>query len=64
MQKLTIGKLADGAGINLETIRYYERIRAAPGAVTGPMQLFTSEGLLLFGERVSWGFPSTTSAPC
>ena len=30
MQKLTIGKLADGAGINLETIRYYERIGLMP----------------------------------
>ena len=30
MQKLTIGKLADGAGINLETVRYYERIGLMP----------------------------------
>ena len=30
MQKLTIGKLADSAGINLETVRYYERIGLMP----------------------------------
>lgn len=30
MQGLTIGKLADNAGINLETIRYYERIGLMP----------------------------------
>ena len=30
MEKLTIGKLANSAGINLETIRYYERIGLMP----------------------------------
>ena len=30
MQGLTIGKLADGAGVNLETVRYYERIGLIP----------------------------------
>jgi MerR family mercuric resistance operon transcriptional regulator len=30
MQGLTIGKLAESAGINLETIRYYERIGLMP----------------------------------
>ena len=30
MPSLTIGKLADAAGINLETIRYYERIGLMP----------------------------------
>ena len=30
MQGLTIGKLANGAGVNLETIRYYERIGLMP----------------------------------
>ena len=30
MEKLTIGKLADSAGINLETVRYYERIGLMP----------------------------------
>ena len=30
MEKLTIGRLADGAGVNLETIRYYERIGLMP----------------------------------
>ena len=30
MQKLTIGKLADSAGINLETVRYYERVGLMP----------------------------------
>ena len=30
MQKLTIGRLADSAGINLETVRYYERIGLMP----------------------------------
>src|SRR5712691_1603705 len=30
MEKLTIGKLANSAGINLETIRYYERIGLLP----------------------------------
>ena len=30
MEKLTIGKLANSAGINLETVRYYERIGLMP----------------------------------
>src|ERR1051326_8609462 len=30
MEKLTIGKLANSAGINLETVRYYERIGLLP----------------------------------
>ena len=30
MEKLTIGKVANSAGINLETIRYYERIGLMP----------------------------------
>jgi MerR family mercuric resistance operon transcriptional regulator len=30
VEKLTIGRLADGAGVNLETIRYYERIGLMP----------------------------------
>jgi MerR family mercuric resistance operon transcriptional regulator len=30
MEKLTIGRLATNAGINLETIRYYERIGLMP----------------------------------
>lgn len=30
MQGLTIGKLANSAGINLETIRYYERMGLMP----------------------------------
>jgi MerR family mercuric resistance operon transcriptional regulator len=30
VEKLTIGKLANSAGINLETVRYYERIGLMP----------------------------------
>jgi len=30
MQPLTIGKLAAAAGVNLETVRYYERINLMP----------------------------------
>jgi MerR family transcriptional regulator, mercuric resistance operon regulatory protein len=30
MRGLTIGKLADAAGVNLETVRYYERIGLMP----------------------------------
>lgn len=30
MRGLTIGKLAEAAGVNLETIRYYERIKLMP----------------------------------
>ena len=30
MEKLTIGQVASSAGINLETIRYYERIGLLP----------------------------------
>ena len=30
MQRLTIGKLANSAGVNLETVRYYERIGLLP----------------------------------
>jgi MerR family transcriptional regulator, mercuric resistance operon regulatory protein len=30
MEKLTIGKLANSAGISLETVRYYERIGLMP----------------------------------
>lgn len=30
MQPLTIGRLAAAAGVNLETVRYYERIKLMP----------------------------------
>jgi MerR family mercuric resistance operon transcriptional regulator len=30
MQSLTIGRLAEAAGVNLETVRYYERIKLMP----------------------------------
>jgi MerR family mercuric resistance operon transcriptional regulator len=30
MRELTIGKLASAAGVNLETVRYYERIKLMP----------------------------------
>lgn len=30
MQTLTIGRLAAAAGVNLETVRYYERIKLMP----------------------------------
>lgn len=37
MRGLTIGRLADAAGVNLETVRYYERIglMPAPGRTPG-----------------------------
>lgn len=30
MRSLTIGRLAEAAGVNLETVRYYERIKLMP----------------------------------
>jgi len=30
MRALTIGKLAEATGVNLETVRYYERIGIMP----------------------------------
>jgi MerR family mercuric resistance operon transcriptional regulator len=30
MQSMTIGRLAEAAGVNLETVRYYERIKLMP----------------------------------
>ncbi|MBM3624584.1 MAG: MerR family DNA-binding transcriptional regulator, partial [Alphaproteobacteria bacterium] len=30
MQSLTIGRLAEATGVNLETVRYYERIKLMP----------------------------------
>jgi MerR family transcriptional regulator, mercuric resistance operon regulatory protein len=34
MNDLTIGRLAEAAGIHLETIRYYERIGLMPRGAT------------------------------
>lgn len=36
MRSLTIGKLAELAGVHLETIRYYERIRLMPEPARTP----------------------------
>ncbi len=44
MNKLTVGKLAKIAGINLETIRYYERI----GLLPQPAR--TESGYRIYGE--------------
>jgi MerR family mercuric resistance operon transcriptional regulator len=43
MRGLTIGRLAAAAGVNLETIRYYERIRLMPrpGRTKGGHRVYT-----------------------
>lgn len=45
MQGLTIGKLADAARVNLETIRYYERIglMPRPGRTVGGYRSYGAE---------------------
>lgn len=45
MRGLTIGKLADMAGVHLETIRYYERIglMPAPGRTAGGYRSYGTE---------------------
>ena len=45
MRGLTIGKLADAAGVHLETVRYYERIglMPEPGRTTGGYRSYSAE---------------------
>ncbi|QCI63992.1 MerR family transcriptional regulator [Phreatobacter stygius] len=45
MRGLTIGKLADAAGVHLETVRYYERIglMAEPGRTAGGYRIYGAE---------------------
>ncbi|CAN7613009.1 MerR family transcriptional regulator [Pararhizobium sp. LjRoot238] len=48
MQGLTIGKLAEAAGVHLETVRYYERIglMPEPGRTTGGYRSYGDEHVL------------------
>lgn len=45
MRPLTIGKVADAAGVNLETVRYYERIglMPRPNRTPGGHRSYTNE---------------------
>jgi MerR family mercuric resistance operon transcriptional regulator len=55
LRGLTIGRLADAAGVNLETIRYYERIKLMPrpGRTRGGHRVYEAEHIrrLVFIRR-------------
>ncbi len=55
LRGLTIGRLADAAGVNLETIRYYERIKLMPrpGRTRGGHRVYEAEHIrrLMFIRR-------------
>jgi MerR family mercuric resistance operon transcriptional regulator len=66
---LTIGKLSELSGVNIETIRYYEKIRvlSAPPRTSSGRRVYgpTETRILFFIRRArELGFTLTPSAPC
>lgn len=69
MTELTIGRLADEAGVNVETIRNYQRrglIRSRRGRTTGTagMPVRLSSAFASSSARRCWASPSRRSAAC
>src|SRR5215471_1290197 len=66
---MTIGELSQLTGVNIETIRYYEKIKVLPApsrAKNGRRVYGPTERRILpsCGARASWGFHSTRCARC
>ena len=68
-EKLPIGALSKRSGVNIETIRYYERVKmlAPPPRTARGSRVYdmTDLRILVFiRRRVSWAFRLMKSAPC
>ncbi|XVS60590.1 MerR family DNA-binding transcriptional regulator [Actinosynnema sp. CA-299493] len=69
MSGLRSGQLADAAGVNPQTLRYYERIGllAEPERTLGGHRLYPPEASLCCGwsrPRSAWGSPWTRWPTC
>jgi MerR family transcriptional regulator, mercuric resistance operon regulatory protein len=65
-EHLPIGELSRRTGVNIETIRYYERIKmlAAPRRTASGRRVYGAAdrvALCSFGVHASWGSRSTKS---
>ena len=69
VDRLTIGKLSQLTGVNIETIRYYEKINVLPvprvlRAGVAHTVLWSGAFSPSCGVRASWDFRWTRYAPC
>jgi MerR family regulatory protein len=70
-EKLTIGKLSHLTGVNIETIRYYEKVKVLPVPSRAERKRASrvrpngsAHPCFSCGARASWDFRSRRCAPC